>query len=290
MNSIAQLLAVYYYHMALFHHFTLYFIIYLLCHVGYWWIVIPLFICYNIHIIRDEAPVNGGGLWLYFMNHWIIESSIKWFPLNLVRKEKLDWRKQYIFALHPHGMMPWVILPIGRGKQWNELFSGIFVRALAASVLFKIPICREGLLWMGVVDASRYNASEALKSGSSISVIVGGSAELLESQPNTDVLILKRRKGFVRLALENGADLVPVYGYGINDLYVQFPWFKKARQWFTSMTQVAPTIGLGRQWGYTFPFPQVSIFLPISRLVFAKETYSPIVFPIQWLVLLVSSK
>jgi hypothetical protein len=50
---------------------------------------------------------------------------------------------------------------------------------------------------------------------------VGGSAELLECQPNTDILVLKRRKGFVRLALENGVDIVPVYGYGINDLYIQ---------------------------------------------------------------------
>eukprot|EP01118_Nematostelium_gracile_P013579 TRINITY_DN5154_c0_g1_i1.p1 TRINITY_DN5154_c0_g1~~TRINITY_DN5154_c0_g1_i1.p1 ORF type:complete len:319 (-),score=61.86 TRINITY_DN5154_c0_g1_i1:59-991(-) len=262
MNKLLQLIAVYYFHFALFHHFLLYLGCFLLCYFGYSWIVIPIFISYCIHVIRDETPMNGGGLWPFFMKHWMIEYAINWFPLKLVQKQELDWRKQYIFALHPHGMMPWVILPIGKGQQWDKLYPGIFVRALAASILFKIPICREGLIWMGVVDASRFNASQALKSGSSISVIVGGSAELLEAQPNTDILILKRRKGFVRLALENGVDLVPVYGYGINDLYIQFPWFKKARQWFTSMTQIAPTFGLGRQFCYMFPLQR-----PIAVLV-----------------------
>jgi len=80
--------------------------------------------------------------------------------------------------------------------------------------------------------------------------------ELLESKPDTDVLILKNRKGFVKLALENGVDLVPVYGYGITDLYIQklqIQWFKEARKWFVRKTQVAPTFGVGRQWMHMFP-------------------------------------
>jgi len=262
MNPFAQLFSVWYFHFILFHHFLLYFLAVFLCYIGLWWIIVPLLLVYTIHLIRDESPVNGGALWPYFMNHWMIEYPIRWFPMTLIRKQELDWHKQYIFALHPHGMMPWVIHPIGKGKQWHELFPGIFVRALAASILFKIPICREGLLWMGVVDASRFNASNALKSGSSLSLIVGGSAELLECQPNTDILILKRRKGFVRLALENGVDIVPVYGYGVTDLYIQMPWFKKMRQKILSLTQIAFTFGIGRQYCNMFPLKR-----PISVLV-----------------------
>jgi len=257
-----QILSVWYFHFVLFHHFILYFAVYLLCWFGHWWWVLPLFLIYVVRILDDKSPTNGGGLWPYFMNHWLVEYSIRWFPLNLIRTQELDWRKQYLFGLHPHGMIPWVVLPIGRGKQWHELFPGIFVRALAASILFKIPLMREGLLWTGVVDASRFNASKALQSGSSLAVIVGGSAECLESQPNTDILILKKRKGFIRLALENGADLVPVYGYGINDLYVQMPWFKRFRQKFLAATKVALTFGIGRQYGNMFPLQR-----PISILI-----------------------
>ena len=40
--------------------------------------------------------------------------------------------------------------------------------------------------------------------GHSVVIIVGGAAEMLENEPGTYNLILKNRKGFVRLALETG--------------------------------------------------------------------------------------
>ena len=39
--------------------------------------------------------------------------------------------------------------------------------------------------------------------------------------PDTTDLVLKKRKGFVRIAIETGAALVPIFVFGENDLYYQ---------------------------------------------------------------------
>jgi 2-acylglycerol O-acyltransferase 2 len=57
--------------------------------------------------------------------------------------------------------------------------------------------------------------------GRAITIVIGGARESLDAQPYSLRLILKRRKGFVKLAIRTGADLVPVLGFGENDLYDQ---------------------------------------------------------------------
>lgn len=58
--------------------------------------------------------------------------------------------------------------------------------------------------------------------GRAITIVVGGAAESLDAQPYSLRLVLKRRKGFVKMAIRTGADLVPVLAFGENDLYDQF--------------------------------------------------------------------
>jgi 2-acylglycerol O-acyltransferase 2 len=68
--------------------------------------------------------------------------------------------------------------------------------------------------------------------GRAITIVVGGARESLDAQPYSLRLVLARRKGFIKLALRTGADLVPVLAFGENDLYDQFqadshPWIHK---------------------------------------------------------------
>jgi 2-acylglycerol O-acyltransferase 2 len=58
--------------------------------------------------------------------------------------------------------------------------------------------------------------------GRAITIVVGGARESLGAQPYRIRLVLKRRKGFVKMAIRTGADLVPVLAFGENDLYDQF--------------------------------------------------------------------
>ena len=52
--------------------------------------------------------------------------------------------------------------------------------------------------------------------------MVGGATESLNVGGKDKVkLYLVRRKGFVKLALQHGRDLVPVFGFGENEIYDQ---------------------------------------------------------------------
>ncbi len=51
--------------------------------------------------------------------------------------------------------------------------------------------------------------------------VSGGAAEALDARPGNHILTLQNRRGFVRIALETGAYLIPVYSFGENDLFIQ---------------------------------------------------------------------
>lgn len=52
-------------------------------------------------------------------------------------------------------------------------------------------------------------------------LIVGGALEALEATANQIKLVLNRRKGFIKLALRFGVDLVPTFSFGEQFIYSQ---------------------------------------------------------------------
>jgi 2-acylglycerol O-acyltransferase 2 len=48
---------------------------------------------------------------------------------------------------------------------------------------------------------------------------VGGSQEAFLARPGSYRLVLKNRKGFIRIALQTGSSLVPVFAFGENEVF-----------------------------------------------------------------------
>ena len=74
-------------------------------------------------------------------------------------------------------------------------------------VALKSFLYRDLLMSLGVVGVSRESLEHVLTKmgpGHSAVIIVGGAAEMLEVHPGSYNFILKKRKGFIRLALETG--------------------------------------------------------------------------------------
>ena len=88
-------------------------------------------------------------------------------------------------------------------------------------------------------DASRYSADRILNSGKSLLVVPGGATEALYTVPDVDVLYLKKRKGFVRLAIQHGASLVPIFSFNeantYNQLSINIPAVKWAKTKFQAI-------------------------------------------------------
>lgn len=107
--------------------------------------------------------------------------------------------------------------------DFSDTFPGITPRLLTLASNFKLPLYRELLLAMGICSVSKRSCERALRKGegSSITIVVGGAAESLNAHPGTADLVLRRRLGFIKIAIRNGADLVPVFAFGENDIYEQ---------------------------------------------------------------------
>ncbi len=58
----------------------------------------------------------------------------------------------------------------------------------------------------------------SVKRGRNVLIVPGGARESIVAHPGTMNLLLRNRKGFVRLALNQGKPLVPVLSFGETDM------------------------------------------------------------------------
>ncbi len=100
------------------------------------------------------------------------------------------------------------------------LRKGVILRALADSNHFKIPVWSEIVKDnLGVVEASRANCHSLMKRKDSIIVFPGGTREICKKKGEEYILKWQDRKGFVRLAMEHGYDIIPVAAVGAEETY-----------------------------------------------------------------------
>lgn len=160
----------------------------------------------------DRSQFRASGRpwhWLRRLHFWRL--GHEYVGLRLIRTAVLDPAKKYVMAWSPHGIIILSRLAMYGGK-FEELFPGVDPRALGASPVFAWPGSREISLWLGAVDASRRVADKVLAGGHSVIVYPGGSKEIFRTDRRSKdtVLELAQVTGFVRLAIEHGAPLVPV--------------------------------------------------------------------------------
>lgn len=186
----------------------------------------PLF-CYVLwYLYLDRAPARGGWSprWRGFLRRLSVwRASSDYYPIELVKTADLDAQRAYVFGYHPHGL-----LGIGAscafgtdGRRFSALFPGVRVALMTLKATFSIPFFREWILAHGVSSCGKKTCVKLLRGGESIAIVVGGAKESLESRPGTMKLYLRNRKGFVRVAIESGASLVPSIGIGENEAFHQ---------------------------------------------------------------------
>ncbi|KAL2064956.1 hypothetical protein VTL71DRAFT_4096 [Oculimacula yallundae] len=201
-----------------------------LCAIPLFW---PLLIPYLLYCMLSTASTSGTlshrSEFLRSLPVWSLFAS--YFPARLHRTQELPPTRKYIFGYHPHG-----IISLGafaafatESLGFGQLFPGIKNTLLTLDSNFRIPIYRDYALAMGIASVSRESCENLLSKGGAnkegmgrgITIVVGGASESLDAQPHQLRLVLKKRKGFVKMAIRTGADLVPVLAFGENDLYDQ---------------------------------------------------------------------
>mmetsp|Transcript_22134 Transcript_22134/g.61235 ORF Transcript_22134/g.61235 Transcript_22134/m.61235 type:complete len:334 (-) Transcript_22134:512-1513(-) len=160
-------------------------------------------------------------LWKRFNRSWVFSTWRRYFHFSFLLEEVAKKNGRYVFVEFPHGVFP--MGPLVAGTLCQAIFPGITIYSLAASSVFNVPGWRHFVAWIGSMPASKSNFKYLLRRGS-VAVIVGGIAEMFMQHPKMEQVKLKDRKGFVRIAVEEGADgVVPVYHFGNTSLLDIFP-------------------------------------------------------------------
>jgi 2-acylglycerol O-acyltransferase 2 len=187
----------------------------------------PFMVLYIIWMFTFGRPSHPHAKNTHFTRFFLWRYYRDYFPIRLVvRKEvrrRFDRERNYFFAYHPHGIHTFGAL-LNFGVDSNDLcdlLPGITVHLQTLKVNLFVPFWRQLTIWMGCGDASASCIRKTLRSGpgQSIMLVVGGAEESLMAKPNANDLLLLKRKGFIKIALQEGTPLVPVYGFGENNVY-----------------------------------------------------------------------
>ncbi|KAG7484491.1 hypothetical protein MATL_G00049750 [Megalops atlanticus] len=148
------------------------------------------------------------------------------FISQLVKTADLDPRYNYVFGFHPHGILVagafcnFCTLVTG----FCRMYPGLTPYLLMLPLWFRAPFFRDYIMFAGLVPSDKDSASYLLQrrgGGNVVVIAVGGAPEALDARPGAYTLLLANKKGFVKLAMEHGAALVPVFSFGENEVFDQ---------------------------------------------------------------------
>nr|CAD7434093.1 unnamed protein product [Timema monikensis] len=200
-----------------------------------------------------KTPHQGGRRieWVRKLKWWTYYRD--YFPLKFVKTSDLDAGRNYLFCIIPHGVLCFGGFGCFATDAYNlsQEFPGIRFISVTLNMNMFMPLVRDFLMALGFCSVSPESLNHLLdnpEGGNAPCLVVGGATESLYSQPGSYHVVIKRRKGFVKLALQNGASLVPVVVFGETELYhqVQRSWLRKLQEVFKKYTAAVPLIINGR--------------------------------------------
>ncbi|XP_056450550.1 diacylglycerol O-acyltransferase 2 isoform X1 [Gadus chalcogrammus] len=208
---------------------------------------------YTAWLIFDWNTPKQGGRRSSWVRNWTVWTYFRdYFPVRLIKTHDLLPSRNYIFGYHPHGIFCFgAFCNFGtEATSFSKKFPGIKPSLATLAGNFRFPVLRDYLMSGGICPVNKNSIDYLLTcngTGNAVVIVVGGAAESLECAPGKNSVTLSRRKGFVRLALEKGSDLVPVYSFGENDAYQQIiyeegSWWRLVQRKMQKIVGFAPCL------------------------------------------------
>ena len=193
-----------------------------------------------------------------------------------------------IFAMHPHAIIP--LQAFLWGAFCDQCIPGLYGVGSTTNGALKLPILRHILLLLAVGSARKEVILNAMQEkDKNLFILPGGVAEIFLSRRRTAAnapfvqTIKARRYGLMKLALQTGACIYPIYVFGATDVFDQLAPVKKgcndhdsAHSIFDSIAGILESMsrrlrgGLTLYWGkYYLPIPHT----PQLTMVMADPIY-----------------
>ncbi|KAJ3325859.1 2-acylglycerol O-acyltransferase 2 [Boothiomyces sp. JEL0866] len=209
------------------------------------------------------------------IREWAVWENVRsYFSAKLIKTADLDPKKAYIFACHPHGVYCFsYFINIFFNPRFYRLYEGVRLFQCTLPINFLIPGWRDYILSIGTVGSSKAAISNALKPGTALALFVGGAREFHHMKRGTMDLVLNSRKGFVKIALTQGASLVPVLGFGENDIFdrVDHPNFSLLHK-LAKLAKMAAPLFSGR---YVFLPHKVPLVTVVGEPIHVERIETP---------------
>ncbi len=132
------------------------------------------------------------------------------------------------------------------------------MECLVSSAMVNAPFLRQITHWVRCASVQKSYFRKKLRNKESVVFVPGGVKEVFlmdPSRPNELVLYLKKRKGFVKLALETGTPICPVFCFGLDGSFAHLiprgPIISKV----SGLMGFTPLLFFGR-WGIPFGIPR----------------------------------
>ncbi|KAI4813692.1 hypothetical protein KUCAC02_002925 [Chaenocephalus aceratus] len=219
----------------------------------------PIPTLYFVWQVVDWHTPERGGRKTTFVRNWRVWEHLRdFFPIKLVKTAELNPTRT----------------TFTESCGFKELFPGLRYNLLVLVGLFRLPLFREYPMLLGLLPVSKKSLVHLLTNqgkGNAAVIVIGGAAESLASAPGVNIVVMRKRKGFIRVALEFGADLVPAYAFGENELFKQVVFSegslgRRLQDLFKKIMGFAPCVFAGEHMGilpYRIPITTV-VGSPIS--------------------------
>ena len=147
---------------------------------------------------------------------------------------------------------------------------------LLASFLYHMPLFRLFVvaLFGNVRDASRGSMESLMTERRHVALLPGGLEEASIVEPGRERVYVRRRKGFVKLALRYGYTIYPIYTFGESEAYRTFvpAWLPFALRWRINSWKLPVAAPWGRWWAPLMPLAGAELHTVVGRPIKCPRT------------------